>query len=150
VQTPAGVTDGQVIRIPGLGHHGPQGGPPGDLLITCHVQTHPGLERHGPNLHCTVKISVAEAILGARIPVPLPTAVDSTLRVPPGTQNGQIFRVRGRGLPMSGGRHGDLVVTVELWTPDLVDEDAKALIREFGKRTGAPPRPHPEHDTVKS
>ena len=150
VQTPAGVVDGQVIRLPGLGHHGPRGGPPGDLLITCQVQTYPGFERQGPNLHCTVKISAAEAILGARVPVPAPSATDQSLRLPPGTQNGQVFRLRGRGLPMSGGRQGDLIVTVELWVPKLVDEDAKTLIREFGERTGGPPLPHLEHDTVKS
>lgn len=150
VQTPAGVVDGQVICLPGLGHHGPKGGPPGDLLITCRVQTHPGFERHGPNLHCTVKVSAAEAVLGARVLVPSPTAPDQSLRVPPGTQNGQVFRLRGRGLPMPGGRQGDLILTVELWVPKLVDEDAKALIREFGQRTGVPPRPQPEHDTVKS
>jgi molecular chaperone DnaJ len=150
VQTPAGAADGQVLRLPGLGHHGPQGGPPGDLLITCHVQAHPGFERHGPNLHFTVKIAAAEAVLGARVPVPVPTAPDSTLRIPPGTQNGQVFHLRGRGLPMSGGRQGDLVITAELWVPAVVDEDAKALIREFGERTGSPPRLHPEHDTVKS
>jgi len=150
VQTPGGVADGQVMRLPGLGHHGPHGGPPGDLLITCQVQAHPGFERHGPNLHCTVKISAAQAILGARVPVPAPTAADQSLRVPPGTQNGQVFRLRGRGLPMSGGRQGDLVITVELWVPELVDEDSKSLIREFGERTGGPPRPHAEHVTVKS
>jgi len=149
VQTPAGVADGQVMRLPGLGHHGPQGGPPGDLLITCQVQSHPEFERHGPNLHCTVKVSAAEAVLGARIPVLVPTGAKQTLRIPPGTRNGQVLRLRGRGLPMSGGRQGDLVVTVELWVPELVDEDAKALIREFGERTGSPPRPHSEHDTVK-
>jgi molecular chaperone DnaJ len=150
VQAPAGVVDGQVIRIPGLGHHGPQGGPPGDLLITCQVQAHPEFERHGPNLHCTVRVAVAEAILGARIPIPLPYGPEAMLRIPPGTQNGQVFRMRGRGLPMGGGRHGDLLITTELWVPELVDEDAKALIRQFHERTGAPPRTARERVTVKS
>jgi molecular chaperone DnaJ len=150
VQAPAGVVDGQVIRLPGLGHHGPKGGPPGDLLITCQVQAQPGFERQGPNLHCTVRVAVAEAVLGARIPVPVPDGPDATLRLPPGTQNGQLFRMRGRGLPMGGGRHGDLLITVELWVPELVDEDAKALISQFHERTGAPPRSASEHVTVKS
>ena len=133
VQAPAGVVGGQVVRIPGLGHYGPHGGPPGDLLITCQVQSHPGFERRGPNLHCTVNVSVAEAILGARIPVPVPAGPDQTLRIPPGTQNGQIFRLRGRGLPMSEGLQGDLVITVELWVPEFVDEDG-AVHREQSHR----------------
>ena len=138
VQIPAGVTDGQLVRIPGAGHHGPRSGPAGDLLVTCRVQSDPRFERHGPHLWTTVPVSVSEAILGARIEVRGLDGESLRLRVPPGTQGGQQIRLRGHGLEMPGGRRGDLIAAVSLWLPDVVDEDAKQLIREFGERTAKP------------
>ncbi|MFQ5745398.1 MAG: DnaJ C-terminal domain-containing protein [Acidobacteriota bacterium] len=136
------------MRQPGGGHHGPLGGPPGDLLITCRVQPQPPFERQGPNLQCEVSISVAEAVLGGRVPVPTLGGDAATLRLPPGTQNGRCFRLRGRGLRMPEGRRGDLLIRVRVWIPALVDEDTKRLIHEFGARTGWPRRLSTERATV--
>lgn len=147
IHVPAGVVDGQAVRLPGLGHHGRRGGTPGDLVVTCRVEPRPPFERQGPNLHCRVPVSIGEAVLGGRIEVPTLDG-KSTLKVPPCTQNGTTLRLRGRGLEMDDGRRGDLLVTVELWVPHLVDEDAKAHIREFDRRTQKPPRAAERRATV--
>lgn len=150
VRVPPGVVAGQVIRLPGAGHSGPRGGPAGDLLLTCKVQPHPLFDRHGPNLLCRVPISIAEAVLGGRVAVPTLEDDAAMLRLPPGTQGGQTFRLRGRGLELPDGRRGDLMVTVEVWIPGVVDEDAKQLIREFARRTPEPPRRPESRVTVRS
>ena len=147
VTVPAGVIDGHLFRIPQGGHHGPRGGPPGDLVVTCRIEADPRFERRGPHLVGKLPLSVSEAILGARVPV-LTLADDRVLlRVPPGTGNAQQLRLRGHGLEMQNGRRGDLIFVVELWLPETLDEDAKRLIREFGERTPAPARTR--HATVR-
>lgn len=147
VRIPPGVVDGQVVRIAGVGHHGPRGGPPGDLVVTCEVTRHEGFERQGPHLLCRAAITLEEAILGGKIPL---RALDGevAVRVPPGTVSGTRLRIRERGLEMPDGRRGDLLVDVELWVPTVVDEDVKQLVREFSRRTGAPPRRRRDHATV--
>ena len=137
-QIPPGVLDGQEIRLAGDGHRGLRGGPPGDLILTVRVQQDPRFERRGPDLITRVPISVSEAVLGARVPVPTLEKRRATVRIPPGVQGGQRLRVRGRGLEMGNGRRGDLLVVVEIWIPEVRDEDAKRLIREFGERTSRP------------
>jgi molecular chaperone DnaJ len=149
VQVPAGVTDGQLLRIPGGGHQGARGGPPGDLLVTCRVQADPRFERHGPHLLTSVPVSVSEALLGTRVEMPAIDSGVALLRVPPGSRNGQQLRLRGQGLEMADGRRGDLIAVLELWVPELLDEDAKALIREFGERTGKPHRSPARRATVR-
>lgn len=132
-RVPAGVRDGARVRVPGKGHAGRRGGPPGDLHVEVHVAPHPLFRREGDDLLMTVPIAVHEAALGARIEVP---AVDgkARVRVPPGTQSGQRFRVRGRGAPSPrDGRRGDLVVEVRLALPRVLDERSKELLREFGR-----------------
>ncbi len=148
VQIPAGVRNGQEIRIGGGGHQGPRGGPPGDLVTAVSVQTEPRFERSGPRLITSVAVTVSEAVLGARIEVPALDGAAATVRVPPGTRGGARLRVRGRGLEMANGRRGDLIVVVDLWLPDVVDEDVRGLIREFGERTGGPVRGRNERATV--
>jgi molecular chaperone DnaJ len=130
---PAGVADGARVRVAGKGHAGRRGGAAGDLVVSVEVATHPLFERHGDDLHLVVPVAVHEAALGARIDVP---AIDGTakLRIPPGTQTGQRFRVRGRGVPSAqAGRPGDLVVEVRLVLPAVIDERSKELLREFGR-----------------
>ncbi len=130
---PAGLADGARIRVPGKGHVGRNGGEPGDLLIDLRVAPHPVFRRDGDDLHVTVPIAVHEAALGAKVDVP---ALEGTarLRVPPGTQSGQRFRLRERGIPSPrDGRRGDLVVEVRLVLPRLLDERSKELLREFGR-----------------
>jgi molecular chaperone DnaJ len=130
---PGGLADGTRIRVPGKGHAGRDGGENGDLYITVHVQPDPVFRREGDDLYVVVPLAVHEAALGARIEVP--TLEGSTrLRIPPGTQSGQRFRMRERGvLTHRQGRRGDLIIEVRLVLPKLLDERSKELLREFGK-----------------
>ena len=133
VPIPAGITDGEQIRVQGKGNAGIRGGPPGDLYITVHVAAHPTFRREGDDLHVVVPIAIHEAALGGRVEIEsLQGPV--RLRVPPGTQSGQRFRLRERGAPSRrDGRRGDLVVEVRLVLPKVLDERSKELLREFGR-----------------
>jgi len=133
VHTPPGIADGGRIRVPEKGHVGQFGGRPGDLLVTVRVQPHPIFCREGDDVMLTVPVAVHEAALGARIEVPAPDGT-ARVRVPPGTQSGQRFRLRGRGAPSPrDGRPGDLIVEVRLVLPKVIDERSKELLREFGR-----------------
>jgi molecular chaperone DnaJ len=133
ISTPAGLADGARIRVPGKGHAGRNGGENGDLYITLRVQPHPLFRREGDDLHLMVPVSIHEAALGAKFEVPTLDG-PARVRVPPGTQSGQRFRLRERGVPSPrDGRRGDLIVEVTLVLPKLLDERSKELLREFGK-----------------
>ena len=133
VNIPPGLADDARIRVPGKGHVGRNSGEAGDLYITVRVAPHPLFKREGDDLHVVVPIAVHEAALGAKIDVPALEG-QARLRVPPGTQSGQRFRLRERGVPSPrDGRRGDLVVEVRLVLPKLLDERSKELLREFGK-----------------
>ena len=130
---PPGVADGDRLRVPAKGNAGLHGGLPGDLYVTVRVAAHPVFRREGDDLHIVVPVAVHEAALGAKLDVP---SLDgrARLRVPPGTQTGQRFRLRERGVPSSrDGRRGDLVVEVRLVLPRVLDERSKELLREFGR-----------------
>ena len=136
VRIPAGISDGGRVRMEGAGNAGIRGGLRGDMYITVHVVPHPVFRREGDDVHIVLPIAVHEAALGARIDVP---ALDGAarLRVPPGTQSGQRFRLRGRGAAsMRDGRRGDFVVEVRLMLPKVIDERSKELLREFGRING--------------
>jgi molecular chaperone DnaJ len=135
VRVPAGVLDGARLRVAEKGHAGRRGGPTGDLYVEVHVSAHPVLRRAGDDLFMVVPVAVHEAVLGARIDLP---SLDGAirLRIPPGTQAGQRFRLSGRGAPTSAGGRGDLVVEMKLVLPTLVDEKTKDLMREFGRLHG--------------
>ena len=132
VEIPPGTNDGIRVRIPESGHAGRNGGRTGDLYVTVHVQPHRLFWREGEDLYLQVPLAVHEAVLGTRIEVP---SLDGPvrLRVPPGTQAGQRFRISGRGVPTAAGSRGDLVVEVLLVLPQVVDERSKELMREFGR-----------------
>jgi molecular chaperone DnaJ len=133
VQIPAGVADGERLRIAGKGHAGTRGGKPGDLYLTVQVAPHARFRREGDDLHLSVPVAVHEAALGARFDVP---TFDGPvrLRVPPGTQSGQRIRLRGRGVPSRrDGRRGDLVVELRIVLPAVLDERTKALLRAYGE-----------------
>lgn len=132
VTVPPGTTDGQLIRVPRKGHAGVGGAGYGDLFVRVRVAPHQAFRRDGLDLHLTVPIGVHEAALGARIDVPAPTGT-ARLRVPAGTQSGQRFRMRGRGIPSVSGESGDLVVEVRLVLPPSLDERSKSLMEEFGR-----------------
>jgi molecular chaperone DnaJ len=138
VQTriPPGVADGDRIRVPGKGNAGARGGEAGDLYISVQVATHPLFRREGDDLHMSVPIAIHEAALGARIDIPTPDG-GAKLRVPPGTQSGQRFRLRVGGVATPrDARRGDMVVEVKLVLPKLLDERSKELLREFGRING--------------
>jgi molecular chaperone DnaJ len=133
IQIPAGLDDGARLRLAGKGHAGANGGEPGDLFVTVRVAPHPVFRREGHDLHVVVPIAVHEAALGAKIDVPSLEG-QARVRVPPGAQSGQRFRLRERGVPSPrDGRRGDLVVEVRLVLPKVLDERSKELLREFGR-----------------
>jgi molecular chaperone DnaJ len=140
VNVPAGLADGARIRVPGKGHAGRSGGENGDLYISVQVQPHPLFRREGDDLHLVVPVAIHEAALGAKIEV-LSLDGPARVRIPPGTQSGQRFRVHERGIPSSrNGHRGDLVVEVKLVLPSLLDERSKELLREFGRINPGDPR----------
>ena len=136
---PAGVKDGQKIRLKGRGGKGEYGGPPGDLFVVVKVSPHPVFGRSGDNLTITVPISFDEAALGADIAVPTLTGTPGggkvTVKVPPGTPNGRTFRVRGKGAPGKDGTRGALLVTVEVQVPPTLSSEAKAAIEAYREAT---------------
>jgi len=132
VDVPPGLADGAQFSVAGQGHAGRRGGPPGNLRVTVSVLAHRFFRRDGDDLRVEVPVAVQEAALGARIDVPsLEGPV--RLRVPPGTQSGQILRLRERGLTGRDGRRGDLLVTVRLVLPAVLDERSKELMRELAE-----------------
>jgi DnaJ-class molecular chaperone len=131
VTIPAGVDSGMQVRIPAQGSAGPFGGPRGDLIVSTRVLEHPFFVRKGDSVHCEVPISVWEALRGARIKVSTPQG-DAVLVVPPGTQAGQVFRLRGQGVPRPGDdAPGDLFVTMRLEVPGGLDARTDELVREL-------------------
>jgi molecular chaperone DnaJ len=133
---PAGVADGDRLRVPSKGNAGLHGGQPGDLYVTVKVAPHAVFRREGDDLHMSVPIAIHEAALGAKIEL---RTLDggARLRVPPGTQSGQRFRLRERGAPSTrNGVRGDLIVEVRIMLPKLLDERSKELLREFGRING--------------
>ncbi|NED99160.1 molecular chaperone DnaJ [Phytoactinopolyspora halotolerans] len=135
VRIPAGVVDGQRIRLRGKGAPGERGGRSGDLYVTVHVGTHPVFGRKGEHLTVTVPVTFPELTLGAEIKVPTLNGIPVTLRIPAGTPNGRTFRVRGRGAPRRDGTRGDLLVTVEVVVPHRVDSSAKEALEAFQSAT---------------
>lgn len=133
VRLPAGLSDGERVRVAEHGDAGRGAGAAGDLWVTVRIEPHPLFHRDGDDLHVVVPIAVHEAALGAKIEVP---SFDGGARVavPPGTQSGQRFRVRERGVPSPRGTgRGDLIVEVRLTLPATLNERSKQLLREFGE-----------------
>jgi molecular chaperone DnaJ len=140
VNIPAGAQNGSRLRVPGKGNAGTQGAPPGDLYITTRVEEHPFFTRNGDNIEIRVPVSVSEAGLGAKIEVP---TIDgrTLLKVPPGTQNGQKFRLREKGVfNARKNQRGDQIVEVSIQVPPVHDERTKEILRELGKLHPEDPR----------
>ncbi len=142
VEVPAGVDDGQRLRLTGRGPAAPRGGEPGDLYVTVQVKAHPDFERHGDDLLHAHPLSVAQAALGAVLSVPTLEGPNE-LTIPPGTQPGQMFRVKGAGVPSLRGRgRGDLLVRVDVVVPSRLSEEEAALLHRLAELRGeevAPP-----------
>ena len=130
IKIPAGVQDGQKIKIAGKGQASPNGGPAGDLIISVTVKSHPVFTRDGMNLRVTVPVTFAEAVLGATIQVPTLGGEPVKLKVAPGTPNGRVLRVKGRGVVTAKGE-GDLLATVDIAVPSHVSDKAKKALEAF-------------------
>jgi len=140
VKIPAGTQTGSRLRVSGKGNAGTQGAPAGDLYITIRVDPHPFFERDGDDIRIKVPVSVAEAGLGAKIEVP---TIDgrALLKIPQGTQNGQKFRMREKGVFNSRkNTRGDQIVEAVLKAPDVTNERARELLRELGQVDASDPR----------
>lgn len=136
VKVPPGVDTGDRIRLSGEGEAGPEGGPPGDLFVQMSVRQHPIFERDGKDLYCEVPITFADAALGGDLDVP---TLDGRvkLKIPPETQTGKLFRLRGKGVkPVRGGSVGDLLCRVVVETPVKLNKAQKALIEELRESLG--------------
>ena len=137
VRIPAGVRDGQRIRLRGKGAPGEHGGPAGDLYVTVHVDAHPMFGRSGDNLTITVPVRFDEAALGGEIPIPTLDGKTVKLKIPAGTPNGRTFRVRGRGVRRRDGTKGDLLVTVDVVVPTELDEASREALQAYRDATGS-------------
>lgn len=130
VNIPAGVQDGQKIKLRGKGQASPNGGPAGDLIIDITVKPHPVFSRDGNNIRVSVPVTFYEAVMGATIQVPTLGGEPVKLKVAPGTPNGRVLRVKGRGVQSAKGA-GDLLATVDIAVPAHVSDKAKKALEEF-------------------
>jgi molecular chaperone DnaJ len=131
-RVPAGVNDGAKIRVKGKGSKGDAG--PGDLFILLHVKPHAVFSRKGENIAITVPVTFTEATLGGDIKVPTLTGDEVTLRIAPGTSNGRVLRVKGRGIT-KGATVGDLLVTIEVQVPQRVEGEALDALKKYAEAT---------------
>jgi curved DNA-binding protein len=133
VKIPAGVRDGQRIRLAGQAHAGGNGGPAGDLYLQVNVKPDPRFTRDGDDLRMELPVALHEAMLGAEVTVPTLKGRVS-LRIPPETQNGRTIRLAGQGMPRPGGGHGDMYVTVKVVLPTKLSDTERESMREIAER----------------
>ena len=132
VNIPPGVTDGGKLRFAGKGEPGTGGAPAGDLYVTTHIKEHPYFSRDGADVVLELPVTITEAALGTEVMVPTPSGGKVKLKVPPGTADGKVFRVPGKGAPKLKGRgSGDLKVRVRIAVPQKLTSEQKDLLREF-------------------
>ena len=144
VKIPAGIQDGQKVKVRGKGQPSPNGGEAGDLLVSVHVKPHPVFARDGNNLRVTVPVTFVEATLGATISVPTLGGDPVKLKVAPGTPNGRVLRVKGKGVELAKGT-GDLLATVEIAVPSHLSEKAKKALEAFNELV---PQEDPREDIL--
>lgn len=135
VKVPAGVETGSRLRVPGQGERGQGGGEPGNLILVFKVKPHRFFRREGLDIHCTVPINLAQAVLGSKIRVRTVEDKHVVLKIPPGTQSGTRFRVRGQGVTR-GERTGDQYVEARVEVPESLDEAARQKFEEFAETAG--------------
>jgi molecular chaperone DnaJ len=135
VRIPPGLEEGSVLRMRGEGER-VEGGPPGDLYLTVRIRKHPFFERMGSDLLCEVPLSLSQAALGSTVEVPTLRG-KTTLKIPPGTQSGQVFRIRREGLPRPEGGRGDLHVRVRVKVPTPATEEQRRYLREYDRIFGS-------------
>ena len=133
IDVPPGVATGQYMTLRGVGNAGQRGAPRGDIHVIFEVADDPRFERDGEELYTEVLVTYPQLVLGAEIIVPT-VASSATLKIPPGTQSGQVFHLRGRGLPrVNASGTGDLHIRVQLWTPDRLTDDERNLIERLNE-----------------
>ncbi len=143
ISVPAGVATGQYMTLRGQGNVGPRSGPRGDVLVLFDVEEDQRFERDGEDLFCEVLVTYPQLVLGADVAAP-GVMGDLSVRIPPGTQSGQVFHLRGRGLPrVNASGVGDLHVRVQLWTPDTLSPRERELIDELATVQPATPQQAP-------
>ena len=136
VRIPAGVEDGQRIKVKGRGGAGPHGGAPGDLFVVVHIAPHPVFTQKGKDLAIRVPLTFAEAALGTTVAVPTLNGKPVTLKVPSGTRSGRVFRVAGQGVPVAG-KPGDLLVTFEVDVPARLNAEERRAVEALAKASAA-------------
>jgi DnaJ-class molecular chaperone len=136
---PAGIRDGQVVRLAGQGEPGIGGGPPGDALIEIHVRPHRLFTRHGDDIRLEVPVSLREAVLGARIQIPTPTG-PVMVTVPKGSNTGRILRLKGKGVPRPDGTRGDLHAVLKVVLPESPDPELEAFAERWAGGASYNPR----------
>ena len=139
---PAGVKDGQRIRLKGKGAPGERGGPAGDLVVLVHVRPHEVFGRKGDNLTLALPVTFPEAALGATVKVPTLGGAPVSVKIPAGTTTGRTLRVRGKGAPRRDGTRGDLLVTVEVAVPQRLNDKAKDALTAYAEAQTDDPRAH--------
>ncbi|MBK0421788.1 DnaJ domain-containing protein [Leucobacter sp. CSA2] len=144
VKIPAGVSDGQKIKVRGKGEPSPNGGPAGDIILTVTVRKHPVFERDGQNLRLKLPVTFSEAALGATVEVPTLGGPTVKLRVQPGTPSGRVLRVKGRGVKSSKGT-GDLLAEVQVVVPSHLSDEAKEALEAF---RAVEPKENPREDLL--
>ncbi len=141
VKIPPGVDTGSVVRLGGQGESGTAGGPPGDLLVKMNVSPDPVFRREGQNLLVDLPVTIAEAVLGAKVEVPTIHEGPVMLTIPAGTSSGAKLRLRGKGVPdRQSGHRGDQYVVVKIIVPKTIDEAAEKAIRQFDSVAPLEPR----------
>ena len=135
VSVPAGVDSGDRVRLAGKGEAGINQGPPGDLFIRINLYKHAIFKRDGSNIYCEVPLSFAEATLGDEIEIPTLTSKKVSIDIPPGTQTGKYFRLKGKGIKsVRGGNIGDLMCSVQIETPVNLSDEQKNILMEFDSK----------------
>ena len=144
VQVPAGIADGQRLRLSGRGPAASRGGTPGDLYVSVSVRPHPRFQRHGDDLVQLLAIPMTQAVLGAALRIETLDG-EEDLVIPAGTQSGRVFRLRGRGVPSLRGRgRGDLLVQVDVIIPERLSAEEAGLIRRLAELRGEDVAPKEE------
>jgi molecular chaperone DnaJ len=147
VNMPAGIDENQLLRVSGMGNLGPGG--PGDLYVRPHVKPHPHLQREGPHLIYHLELGLAQVALGTRVEIP-GLEGNHPLEVPPGTHDGEVFELDGKGLPYGSGRgRGKLQVVTAINVPGNLSTKARDLLRQYAEEVGEDVAPDGFWDKVK-
>ena len=140
MKIPAGITEGQTIRLRGKGEPGYGNGPAGDALVTVSVLPHPVFHREGDDIHISLPITIDEAVLGGKVPAP---TIDGgvNVTVPPGTSSGKTLRLRGKGVKKRGSTdRGDQLIELTITMPDTIDADLKQSMESWRENHRYDPR----------